>query len=197
MKKKKASPGSNAVEQNQNAPSKFWYAVYTRPRHEKQVAGKFGDQQFEHYLPLIREVHKWADRRKWVEVPLIRGYVFVRIESRHMLYIFETAGVVRVVTFNHEYAIIPDFQINALRQVLETGMLLSPVRFMQVGQLVEVLDGPLKGVVGRIQNFANQEKFVISLDAVQASYSVVVDKTLLKPISDQKKKKMITMPLGF
>jgi len=128
---------------------------------------------------------------------LIRGYVFVRIESRHMLYIFETAGVVRVVTFNHEYAIIPDFQINALRQVLETGMLLSPVRFMQVGQLVEVLDGPLKGVVGRIQNFANQEKFVISLDAVQASYSVVVDKALLKPISDHKKKKMITMPLGF
>ena len=31
-----------------------WYAIYTRPRHEKTVNGKLLEKEFDTYLPLVK-----------------------------------------------------------------------------------------------------------------------------------------------
>lgn len=171
-----------------------WYAVYTRPRHEKKVYSLLKEKEINSYLPLIRECHIWSDRKKWVEEPLIRGYVFVRIPLTKSLYVLETEGIIRFVMFNKKYASIPDFQIEALQRTLSSGYSLEPSKYLKVGQLVEVIDGPLKGVIGEIQRIQSQNRFVISLDAVQMSFSIQINPSLLQPVTKGKK---ISLPLGF
>lgn len=174
-----------------------WYAVYTRPHFEKRVAEGLTTQGIENYLPLVKEKHRWADRRKTIEVPLIRGYVFVRIHLRQTMYVVETFGVVRIVTFNREYARIPDFQIDALKRALACGVELAPINYIPVGQMVQVIDGPLQGTIGRVQRIQNEDKFVISLDAIQASYTIQINPAYLRPISKKKRPAIFTLPLGM
>ena len=174
--------------------SSRWYAVYTRPRHEKKVYSILKEKEINSYLPLIRECHIWSDRKKWVEEPLIRGYVFVRVPLSKSLYVLETEGIIRFVMFNKKYASIPDFQIEALQRTLSSGYSLEPSEYLKIGQLVEIIDGPLKGVIGEIQQIQSQNRFVISLDAVQMSFSVQINPSLLRPVTKGKK---ISLPLGF
>ncbi len=56
-----------------------WYAVHTRARHEKMVAERLLEQGVSTYLPLMRETHRWSDRKKVVELPLFSCYVFARL----------------------------------------------------------------------------------------------------------------------
>ncbi|MCK9559053.1 MAG: UpxY family transcription antiterminator [Candidatus Marinimicrobia bacterium] len=194
---KKPAELYKSVPTGKNKNGRHWYAVYTKPRHEKKVDELLREQKIECYLPLVSQEHHWTQRKKEVEVPLIRGYVFVRIQLEQMLYVLQTYGVVRFVMFSKELAVVPDFQIEALKRFLEGGFTLAPINYMQIGQLVEVIDGPLKGVIGKIQNINNQDKFVLALDAVQAAYTIQVDPLILAPLPPEKKKKIFTLPLGF
>jgi len=189
------NPAMEKPKLTQTDPN-HWYAAYTRPRHEKKVDELLDEAKVERYLPLVSKEHQWSQRRKLVGEPLIRGYIFVRIRPQEALYVLETHGVVRFVMFNKELAAIPDFQINALKRSLDGGFALSPTNYIQVGQLVEVTDGPLKGIFGKIQRIDNEDKFVLALDAVQAAYTVQIESRFLSPILPEKRRK-ITLPLGF
>ena len=57
--------------------SEKWIAVYTKPRHEKTVSNDLYKKGYEVYLPLLREKRKWSDRKKWIEFPLFKSYLFV------------------------------------------------------------------------------------------------------------------------
>ncbi|HDN58843.1 MAG: antitermination protein NusG [Candidatus Neomarinimicrobiota bacterium] len=174
-----------------------WYAIYTKPRHEKKVFDSLNQKKIEAFLPLKKEYHQWSDRTKLVEEPLIRSYIFVHIPLKRSLEVLETYGVIKFVTFKGNYAPIPDFQIEALKKTLENQVSLEPIQYLKVGQLVEITDGPLKGVIGRIQRIKNEDKFVISLDAIRAAFVVDIHPGYLRPISEEKKKKLLTLPLGL
>ena len=55
-----------------------WFALQTRARHEKVVAQQLRDKGIATFLPLVRGVHRWSDRRKIVELPLFSCYVFAK-----------------------------------------------------------------------------------------------------------------------
>ena len=56
-----------------------WYALYTKPRWEKKVAGLLDDQGIENYCPINKVTRQWSDRKKVVLEPMFKGYVFVKI----------------------------------------------------------------------------------------------------------------------
>ena len=57
----------------------LWYAVHVMPRWEKKVYTALLEQHIETYAPLQKRLKQWSDRKKWVEEPVIRSYVFVKI----------------------------------------------------------------------------------------------------------------------
>jgi transcription antitermination factor NusG len=185
------------IDQLKNLSNVRWFAVYTKPRHEKKIREYLLEKDIESYVPLVKKIRQWSDRKKWVDEPLIRGYVFVRISLKQQLYVLETHGVVRFVTFQKELAMIPDFQIEALKRTVDEGFMLKPENYMRTGQLVEVCDGPLKGIKGRIQRIENENRFIISLDVIQASYQVRIDPAILKPVLEDKRTRHISLPLGM
>jgi len=76
-----------------------WYALQTRPRHEKKVALILRARQVETFLPLLPCRHQWSDRQKRVDLPLFAGYAFVRISplSFDRLRVLQTPGVLFLV----------------------------------------------------------------------------------------------------
>ena len=56
-----------------------WYPVYTHPRAEKKAHQALSNKGIETYLPLRRQLKQWSDRKKWVDEPFIKSYLFVHI----------------------------------------------------------------------------------------------------------------------
>src|ERR1700738_3660972 len=79
--------------------SPAWYAVQTAYRREQQVDQARNAKGYRTYLPLIREIHQWNDRRKIIHVPAFSGYLFVHHEPtlRNRVGVLQTGGVIRLV----------------------------------------------------------------------------------------------------
>ena len=63
-------------EEKWNLPR--WYAVYTKGRHEKAFERELRKKRIETFLPVRRVVRHWSDRKKLIEEPLFKSYLFVR-----------------------------------------------------------------------------------------------------------------------
>jgi transcription elongation factor/antiterminator RfaH len=168
-----------------------WYALYTRPRHEKKVHDSLIEKDIETFLPLKKEMRRWKDRRKLVEMPLFNGYVFINIELKNRLDALQTHGVVRMISFGGEPAQIPDWQIEQLKRVIANSESLQPEEYLKVGDFVEVTDGPLAGIRGYLRETRGESRIAILIDGIYQSTSFVVDKSIVRkvePEDDSKEK---------
>ena len=82
--------------------------LYMSIRHEKCVHQELCDKGFESSLPLMTVTRQWSDRKKKVEVPLFRSYVFINIDiSKEKFDALQTDGGVKFVTFCNKTVSIP------------------------------------------------------------------------------------------
>ena len=116
-----------------------WYALFTRHQHEKSVAFALSNKSHEVYLPLYRSVRRWQDRAKALWLPLFPGYVFIREGMDRQLQILTTPGVIHIVKWGGRPAIVPQSQLDAVRQIIESCLQrgnssVSAVRRSRTGQ---------------------------------------------------------------
>lgn len=154
-----------------------WYAVQTRGRHEKKVANKLRDKGIETFLPAIREVHRWSDRNKIVEVPMFPCYTFVRTvaNSAERLRILQTDGVVRLVGTGSELVPIEMKQIDDIRMLVGNGVSMTIYPFLRVGQKIRIRGGCLDGLEGIMESRPRESTLIISVDAIQRSIAISLD----------------------
>ena len=162
--------------------NKKWIAVYTKPRHEKTVENELLKKGFEVYLPILKERRKWSDRKKWVEFPLFRSYIFVRTEIKNSLFVLQTMGVVKVIKFGGEIAVIQNDSIQAIKLMIEGGYMPEAIDYFVKGETVEVKNGPLKGLIGEVIRVDNNDRLLVRVDAIQHSISVQIDRGYLKSV---------------
>ncbi len=163
----------------------FWSAVQVLPQHEKKVAVMLGYKGYEHFLPIYNITRKWSDRIKIIERPLFPGYVFCRIQGTQLRPILATSGVTRIVSFGGKPCPVSDEEIGDLQRVVRYASNAGPVPHLQVGQKVEVIEGPLAGVVGTLALIKNRHRLVISIDLILRSISIDIDPNAVRvPWSD-------------
>lgn len=162
-----------------------WYAVHTRSNFEKRVAAELLVKGVESYLPVVRERHQWKDRKKLIETPAFRGYVFVRCASLALeqLTILNTAGAVRILGHGGVPERIPDEEIDAIRVLVNSGMPLTNHAFLQEGNTVFVKSGPLKGVYGVLLTVKNTRRLVVSVSLLSQSVAAELDAADVEPIN--------------
>jgi transcription antitermination factor NusG len=165
-----------------NLPTTRWHAIYTRSRHEKVVAGQLEERGIESFLPLYRTWRRWRDRRKMVELALFPSYVFVRIGVHERLRVLQVPGVVKLVSFNGEPAVLPEPEINALRNGLENQLYAEPHPYLRVGKKVRVVRGPMAGAEGILSRKKDRQRVVISVDVLMRSIAVEVEGADLEAI---------------
>ncbi len=163
-----------------------WIVVYTKPKHEKVVRDELLKNKFEVYLPLLRKRRKWSDRKKWVEFPLFRSYLFIKTDPKHSIQISKTNGVVRIVKFGEKIALVSDKELDAINKMVEGGFEPRAENYFLKGNPVIVEHGPLKGLVGEVLSIENQNRLVMRIDAIQQCLSVKIDQGYLKLIDNIK-----------
>ncbi len=163
---------------------KKWYAVYTKSRAEKKTALEIGDSGIEVYLPLQKTIRRWSDRKKKVEVPLIRSYIFVKIAGKDYYKVLNTNGVVSFVKFSGKPASIPEWQIQNLKILLGSGKSFKiSMEDFHEGDLVTIKTGVLNGIKGRIAKIRGRNKLVISLDALEFSLTISIHPALVELVT--------------
>jgi transcription antitermination factor NusG len=152
-----------------------WYALWTRSRHEQVVREQLERKRVEVFLPTIRKWSRWKDRKKQIDWPLFPGYCFARFDPHDTLHILKCTGVVSIVSFEGEPAPIPEHELNGIRTLIETDFAFDPVPLIKEGTMVEVVHGPLKGVVGRLVQKKEKARLVLSVDLIGQGVSVEID----------------------
>jgi transcription antitermination factor NusG len=159
-----------------------WYALYTCPRHEKCVAQQIEQRSIACFLPLYRSVRRWKDRRKELELALFPGYVFVRLAPQDRFRVLQLPSAVRLVSFNGQPAVLPEAEIEGLRERLTRGGGLEPHPYLCVGRRVRVCSGPMQGLEGIIVRKKDRCRVVFSLDLIMRSVAVEVDESDVEPV---------------
>jgi transcription termination/antitermination protein NusG len=158
-----------------NEPLAAWYAIWTRSRHEQVVREQLERKGVEAFLPTITKWSRWKDRKKKIDWPLFPGYCFARFDSGDRLPILKCTGVVNIVAFDGEIVPIPDFEIDGIRRLVESDLQFDPCPFIREGTMVEVVHGPLRGVVGRLLRKGAHARLVLAVDLIGQAVSVEVD----------------------
>ena len=161
--------------------TKQWYAVYARSRGEKKAAEELSFQNIEHFLPLIKRLKQWSDRKKWVEEPLFRSYVFVHIEQKDYYKVLQNPHLVRYITFEGKAVPIPVQQIEAIRYFLEETEPEEPDNIEWVKRKkVEVMTGELTGLTGELIEVNGKHKVRVQIDVIGKSISIYIPKNKLR-----------------
>jgi transcription antitermination factor NusG len=162
-------PAAQAAAQGEN-----WYAVQTRPRHEKMVTQRLSERGVTTFLPLVTEVRRWSDRKKSVEIPLFGCYVFAKLVANRSqrLQVLRAEGVLGLVGGRGEGAPIPEAEIGAVRALLSGQLPWSPHPFLEIGQRVRIRSGALDGLEGILVARNGDRTLVISVNAIQRSLAV-------------------------
>jgi len=159
-----------------------WYAIWTRSRHEQVVREQLERKQFEAFLPTITRWSRWKDRKKKIDWPLFPGYCFARFTLDDALPVLKCTGVVNIVSFEGKPAAIPDYEVESIRLLVGSELQYDPCPLIHEGMMVEVVHGPLKGVVGRLtRKDPIKARLVLSVDLIGQAVSVEVDASDVKP----------------
>jgi transcription antitermination factor NusG len=173
-------PGSN-VERPQSYGSHRWFALRVRSRCEKTVAAAIRQKGLEEFLPLYQRNHRWSDRIKRVELPLIPGYVFCHMDPQSRMKVVTIPGAIDLVGIGRTAAPIEDSEIAALRLSVNSGLATEPWPKREIGQLVRVDDGPLAGTKGLLIEARNKSKLIVSVTLLDRSLAVEIDRRWVSP----------------
>jgi len=169
------------TERQKKEEKEKWFAVYTKPRAEKQVHLRLIEEGIESYLPLQKTIRQWTDRKKIVEKPLLSSYIFVKIIPKSFGAVYKTIGVVKFVSFEGQPVSIPQKQIDILRLLIDSNaeIEVSSENFAK-GDNVEVVSGALAGLTGELIKIGTHNRFVVRIDRLDQNLILKIPRTFLK-----------------
>ena len=174
------------IKGENNQGEKLWYAIYVRSRHEKNIYSALLNKDIESSLPMKTVIRQWSDRKKKVEVPLFRGYVFIRIDiSKDKLNILQTDGVVKFIGIRNKPSRIPDEEIHWIHMMVEESNTVKNEKEIPSGQKVRVSSGPFKGVEGVAMRFGNQSRLVVVIESIMNAVSIEISPNYLEKVKQQ------------
>ena len=174
-----AAPRLGSITEEQN-----WYALLTRPRHEKIVAHRLHEVGVTSFLPTVTQERRWSDRKKMVEFPLFSCYVFAKLSptSEGRMKALRIDGVYSLVGTRGEGTSIPDEQIDAVRRITKEYLTWQTHPFLKIGQRVRIRSGALDGVEGILVARSGESTLVVSIDAIQRSLAVRIEGYDVEPV---------------
>ncbi len=149
-----------------------WFALYTKPRQELKASIQLDSKKIECYLPTITRIRQWSDRKKKIEEPLFRGYVFIRAKEKERLVSLQQSSIIRTVGFNGKPSSIPDWEIENLKKFLEKSPEVFVSNRIKVGMKVKIFDGPFKDIVGVVCKQQEEKWFCVSIELLRQTVMV-------------------------
>lgn len=162
------------MEISENLPK--WYALYTKSRTEKKVAERLEKIGVEYYLPLKKTLKQWSDRKKYVYVPIINSYIFVKVKRDQLYDLVGIEGVTRYISFSGRPVVVRQQELDILKLFLESD---TNIEFLegeaQKGKLVKFTSGVFKDYEGKILKVNRKNQLIVEIESLGKSLVVNIE----------------------
>jgi transcriptional antiterminator RfaH len=164
----------------EHAGSERWYAVCCKPRQEAVAEENLLRQGFNVYLPRIRM--RQRRRGQWLDAVevLFPRYIFIRVDPlrRSTATIRSTRGVVGLVRFGGQPAVVPDAVMEALKQREDAASGLHEDKRppFSAGEAIKLVDGPLAGMEGVFTQKDGDKRVIVLLELLGKANKVTVSR---------------------
>jgi transcriptional antiterminator RfaH len=162
-----------------------WFAVVTKPRQERIALQNLQRQGFECFLPMAENTYQRRSKKhqKIIE-PLFPRYLFLNAiaDTQNLAPVRSTKGVISMVRFGTELAVIPEHIINAIKQRMETDTGLIKIKSIEIkaGDKVKIFDGPLTGLNGIVTEKSSEKRALILMELLGRPTKVQVETAILQ-----------------
>jgi transcription antitermination factor NusG len=168
-----------------DAAHTYWYAIYTRPSHEKRVVEHLASREIECYLPSYRTSRRWKNRCKVeLELPLFPSYLFARFQWCQHVRVLEVPSILSIVGNGREPVPLQHGEMVSLRAGLDLH-LAEPSPNVSIGERARIKLGPLKGFEGIVVRKNNRLRVVLTVQLIMKSVAVEVEECDLELLGNQ------------
>ncbi|MEO5893063.1 MAG: UpxY family transcription antiterminator [Ferruginibacter sp.] len=160
-----------------------WFAVYTKPRWEKKVAGLLDEKGIENYCPLNKVVKQWSDRKKVVLEPIFKSYVFIRVPEKEKWELRSITGIINFVYWLGKPARVRDEDILIIKKFLHefSDVQVEEISKLDINSKVRIKQGVLMNYQGVLVELSgNRAK--VRIESMGLQLSAVFDKKNLEQI---------------
>ena len=162
---------------------KRWYALYTKSRSEKKAYKELVEKGIETYLPLEKKLKIWSDRKKWVDEPFIKSYIFVKTTEFELQSALNTPGVVTVIRFSGKPAPVQEKEIQIIQSVLSSDESYEiTADTFDIGEKVKVEHGSLKNLEGEMVHHLNKYKLLVRIASINQNILIRINPSYLKKV---------------
>jgi transcriptional antiterminator RfaH len=161
-----------------------WYLIYTRPRHEKKVSEYFLETGINYFLPTVKQLRTWCDRKKYIESPLFPSYIFVYIRNMDDFYnALKADGSLYYVKNGSIVSRISESIIDNIRILIDAGASIEVnTEYFKPSQQLMIQDGPFTGMSCEVVEFKGKEKILVRVHLLQRNVLATLPAKYMKAI---------------
>jgi transcription antitermination factor NusG len=167
-------------------PANEWHVIWTRSNCEQLVHQQLSGKGFETFLPTMGAWRTRAGARRRIDVPMFPGYLFVRglVDKKSHVEVRKARGLVQVLGQCWDRpAVVPEREVGAIQTLTQSALETFATPFLQQGQRVRVVFGPLTGVEGTLlRSNSHTGLLVLSVTLLQRSVAAEVHCSAVAPI---------------
>ncbi len=158
-----------------------WFALRVKSNYEKSVAFRLRNMGYAEFLPLYRRLRRWPTGQRVVSLPLFPGYLFSSFDPEERQPILKIPGVLHIVSSQSIPVPVDSGELSAVRRVLESPQFSEPWPFLNVGDRVLLVRGPLAGIRGVLIRVEERSyRVIVSVALLQRSLAVEVDRDWIR-----------------
>jgi transcription antitermination factor NusG len=112
----------------------------------------------------------------------------VFVEEHLISDVLQVPGIAWNIRHNDKPAVLHQSELDTIQRFIETGWLIeagSNFTQIAVGDPVKVLDGPLKGAIGRLTSVHNKHQFSVVLESIGQIITAQIDKQAVRKLTDK------------
>ena len=146
--------------------TKAWYLIQSKPRQEAVAETHLARQAYTVYLPWHQVTKRKRQQLVASKEPMFARYLFIQLDQGvdNWAPIRSTRGVQNLVRFGGMPARLPDQLIACLYEREHQNEHTEPVQTFQEGQIVRLMDGPLRGYEAIFKATSGQQRAYVLLD---------------------------------
>lgn len=170
---------------NPQPSTSAWFAVHTKPRHEGIAEASLHREHVETFYPKLCRRKTIRRVRKLVISPLFPSYIFARFDASACSRLVKYAtGVLNIVSFGGNPAIVDDALIDAIRAHAKDDVVTIQPATFKPGDIVEIQVGPLRGMQGIFErDLSDDERVVVLLEVLSKGARVQVSREQLEKVA--------------
>jgi transcriptional antiterminator RfaH len=181
--KSDAAPRENVTSGNPLPNVTRWLCVHTRPRRETGAERYCREVlKLDTYYPRLKRLKTIRRVKRWVVGPLFPRYFFCRLNlAQNFRAVQYAPQVIGVVSFGGRPTPVDDAIIDQIRQWAGEAVDIVTVRpGFRPGDLVEIADGPLRGLQAVVlQDMSDRDRVAVLLSTLGCQARLIVSRSQL------------------